>query len=405
LNASESETIEGIAAGVGLRGFTIVNTCAVTAEAERKLRQTIRKLYGEDKHVKIILTGCAAQLHVDSYLQMDGVVGIIPNDKKSSPDEYRKYLCWNSSVAEGEDISAAENFCDIQAATVQQRPQKVRGFLQIQNGCDQHCTYCIVRITRGNNVSYGMDDILQLAKNMIRKGYVEIVLTGVNITSYGRDSNSGSGLAFLIRHLLKNIPELKRLRLSSLDPADMNQDLIDVIVGEDRFMPHIHESVQSGDNIILQRMMRRHLREKVIETNQKILSARPEIIFGADFIVGFPTETDEMFANTVSLLVEASLVLTHIFPFSARPGTAAALMPQVNGATISARARQLRSQSKALLNQKLSEFIGSNVRILAETTTDAKTDSFLKVKSTNPLVAGQICDFKCLAVDKGTLLG
>ncbi|MDR1334829.1 MAG: radical SAM protein, partial [Holosporaceae bacterium] len=290
LNASESETVADIAAAAGLRGFTIINTCAVTAEAERKLRQTIRKLYSGDDGIKIILTGCAAQLHADFYLQMNGVVGVIPNDKKLLPEEYKKYLPLNAPVVDA--VKSKNHGSQISIANTPQQSQKVRGFLQIQNGCDQKCTYCIVRVTRGNNISYARDDILQLAKNMIHRGYAEIVLTGVNITSYGRDmANADGGLASLIRYLLKNIPELKRLRLSSLDPADMNQNLLDIIGGEERLMPHIHESIQSGDNTILQRMKRRHLRENIIETNQKILSVRPETIFGADLIVGFPTET------------------------------------------------------------------------------------------------------------------
>ncbi|MDR3155671.1 MAG: tRNA (N(6)-L-threonylcarbamoyladenosine(37)-C(2))-methylthiotransferase MtaB [Holosporaceae bacterium] len=417
LNASESESIMEIAADAGLEGFTIINTCAVTAEAERKLRQTIRKLYSENKNVKIILTGCASQLHADSYLKMDGVVGIIPNDKKLLLQEYQKYLHKQDndvsygSSGDSRDGSAKQSLSTSVMASasvsldLQKRPQKVRGFLQIQNGCDQRCTYCVVRITRGRNVSYASDDILRLARNMIHKGYAEVVLTGVNITSYGRDKGTDSKLAFLIHYLLQNIPELKRLRLSSLDPADIDQNLLDVIGGEERLMPHIHESIQSGDNMILRRMMRRHSREQVIEINKKIAAIRPETIFGADFIVGFPTETDEMFANSVGLLAEANLTLSHVFPFSARPGTPAALMPQVSGTIISTRSEELRSRSRAVLDQKLSEFVGNSVHVLAENATNAKTDSFLKAKSMNTMIAGKIYKFECLLVDKGTMVG
>jgi threonylcarbamoyladenosine tRNA methylthiotransferase MtaB len=387
LNACESDLIENFAKELGIVDFTLINTCAVTAEAERKLRQTIRRLHSENPDIKIILTGCASELHPDHYMQMDGVVGIISNKTKLSKSEYLKY----GSDKKTDPAHSAR--------------KKVRGFLQIQNGCDQKCTYCIVRLTRGNNVSFSEDEILNQARILLRKGYKEIVLTGVNISSYGRDSNPQKSLSFIVRHILKNVPELTRLRLSSLDPADINDDLINMIGSEEKLLPHIHESIQSGDDMILKRMMRRHNRNQVIEINGKILEARSDVIFGADIIVGFPTENEEMFLNTKKLLTEAKLSLLHIFPFSGRPGTPAALMPKMEKKVITSRAKELRILADDILNKKMKEQIGKTVIVLAEDHINAKTDSFLDVKSSVPLTTGKEYLFRCDSVDKNIIIG
>ncbi|MDR0631757.1 MAG: tRNA (N(6)-L-threonylcarbamoyladenosine(37)-C(2))-methylthiotransferase MtaB [Holosporaceae bacterium] len=386
LNACESDIIKGFAEELGIVDFTLINTCAVTAEAERKLRQTIRKLHCQNPDIKIILTGCASELHPERYIKMDGVVGIISNRTKLSKSEYLKYAT---------DKPAVFNLGH----------PKVRGFLQIQNGCDQKCTYCIVRLTRGNNVSFCEDDILNRAKALINKGYKEIILTGVNISSYGRDMEPKRNLPFIIRYLLKNVPELTRLGLSSLDPADIDDDLIETIKSEEKLLPHIHESVQSGDDMILKRMARRHTRNQVIEINEKILHARPDVIFGADIIVGFPTETDEMFLGTKKLLTEANLSLLHIFPFSKRPGTPASLMPQIEKKVITNRAKELRKLANDILTKKLTEYLGKDVIILAEDSENAKTNSFLQVKSSTKLVTGKEYLFHCDSVHKNVIIG
>jgi threonylcarbamoyladenosine tRNA methylthiotransferase MtaB len=386
LNACESDLIKDFAKELGIVDFTLINTCAVTDEAERKLRQTIRRLYGENPNVKIILTGCASELHPDRYIKMDGVAGIISNKTKLSKSEYLKYAS-NVSVS----------------ATSGRR--KVRGFLQIQNGCDQKCTYCIVRLTRGNNVSFSKDEIVNQAKRLLNKGYKEIILTGVNISSYGKDLDPKQNLAFIVRYILNCIPELTRLGLSSLDPADVDDDLINLIGSEEKLLPHIHESVQSGDNMILKRMMRRHNREQVIEINEKILSLRPDVVFGADIIVGFPTETDEMFKNTKRFLEEARLSRLHIFPFSKRPGTAASLMPNVEKKIALARARELKTMADDIFLKKLSEQIGKNLTILAEDQINAKTNSFLPARSLEKLTVGKEYLFRCEYVDKKAIIG
>ncbi len=394
LNACESETIAEFSRELGLESYTLINTCAVTAEAERKLRQTIRKLFRENPDVKIILTGCASELNPDFYIKMDGVVGIIANKFKLSRVEYQSY------ATKSDELSAK----------ARKVAKKVRGFLQIQNGCDQKCTYCVVRFTRGPNLSFPKEEIVAQAHRLLDKSYREIVLTGVNISSYGQDIENtaiarSESIASLIKYVLKNVPHLRRLGLSSLDPADIDDELIDVIATEERLLPHIHESIQSGDNLILKRMLRRHSREQVIEVNRKILERRPEVVFGADIIVGFPTETDEMFENTKNLLVEAKISLLHAFPFSRRPGTPAAKMPQVNRKIILERARELKIFSKQLLHEKLLEFPGEKCAILAETEFDGKTNSFISVKSRKKLDIGSEYLFLCESVTEKGLLG
>lgn len=386
LNACESEAISQFVDELGIVDYTIINTCAVTAEAERQLRQEIRKLYKQNPDIKLILTGCAAELNPDLYLGMDGVVGIISNKVKLSKEEYLKYGSREKSVAQSNN-------------------QKVRGFVQIQNGCDHRCTYCVVRLTRGPSVSFDKDEIIFQAREALKQGHKELVLTGVNISSYGQDLSPQTNISFIIRYLLKNVPELTRLRLSSLDPADINDEFIELIAGEERLMPHIHESIQSGDNMILKRMGRRHNREQVIETNLKILEKRSEVIFGADIIAGFPTETDDMFENTRKLLTEGNLSLLHVFPYSKRPGTPAALMPQVLKKTATARAKILREEASEILNHRLQAIVGQKVHILAETSEIAKTDSFLPVKSLSELEAGKEYWINCVKIENNTIMG
>ncbi len=386
LNACESEIIERFAEELGIIDYTIINTCAVTAEAERQLRQEIRKLHKQNPNIQLVLTGCAAELNPDFYLSMDGVAGVISNKTKLSKAEYLKYGSSRKSM-----LNSKNN--------------KVRGFLQIQNGCDHECTYCVVRLTRGSSVSFDKDEIVFQAKKSLNQGHKELVLTGVNISSYGQDTSPKINLSFIIRYLLKNVPELKRLRLSSLDPADIDDELIDLIASEERLMPHIHESIQSGDNMILKRMRRRHNREQIIEINSKILEKRSEVIFGADIITGFPTESDEMFENTRKLLIEGNLTLLHVFPYSRRPGTPAALMPQVLKKVSAARAKILRDESVKILNKKLEDFIGKKIRVLAETSEMAKTDSFLPVNSLSELKVGQEYWINCSKIEDNTIVG
>ncbi|MDR1551557.1 MAG: tRNA (N(6)-L-threonylcarbamoyladenosine(37)-C(2))-methylthiotransferase MtaB [Holosporaceae bacterium] len=391
LNTCESERIGDFIRELGLNNVVLINTCAVTAEAERKLCQTIRRLHVENPEAKIVLTGCASELHPERYMQMDGVVGIVSNKTKLSKSEYVKYTEETSLWA---STAASAFVC-----------RKVRGFLQIQNGCDQKCTYCVVRLTRGNNVSLSEDDIVNQARFLLDRGHRDIILTGVNISAYGRDRDPRQNLAFLIRYLLRNVPELTRLGLSSLDPADMDDDLLKLIESEERLLPHIHESLQSGDNLILKRMGRRHTRSQVIEINERILRARPEVIFGADIIVGFPTESDDMFNHTKYLISEATISRLHIFPFSPRPGTPASSMPMVEKQTVRCRVKEMQALSSEVLGKKLMEQIGKDIIILAEDQANGKTNSFLPVWSSSVMVAGHEYLFRCDRTDGRVIIG
>lgn len=400
LNACESEEIEKIVAKFGLSDYVVVNTCAVTAEAERQVKQFVRKLHRENPEIGIILTGCASTYNSSEYEAIDGVVAVIPNDDKLNHDQYAKF--------------AKGDFCqndEIVLKPIDRQP-KVRQFVQIQNGCDNFCTYCIVRQTRGQSVSFSKDEILAQIRQKIDRyeldGPCEIVLTGVNISSYNLN---GDKLPELMLFLLDKEPRLKRLRLSSMDPADIDENFIDTFVNTPEIMPHLHMSIQSGDNMILKRMRRRHTREMIIDITKEILSRRPDTIFGSDFITGFPTETSEMFENTKNLLSEANIFLTHIFPYSRRPGTPADLMPQVDVAIRKERTRELIKLSDSLLTDRQKLMIGSTIEVLAEDEYCAngcqkcvgKTANFLPVETSDKMDRGSLYTAKVVSVNNGKL--
>lgn len=384
LNACESDVIRRIACEFGMTGYIIINTCAVTSEAERQVKQCIRKVHRENPNHGIILTGCASTYDPDTYAKMDGVVAVIDNKSKLLRHAYQKYATPNT-------IAVPPN-------------KNVRHFVQIQNGCDNFCTYCIVRITRGTSVSFSKEQVLDNIRNIISDHPdtpCEIVLTGVNISSYKHDIGN---LADLVRYLLKNEQRLKRLRLSSMDPADIDGNFIDMFASDSRIMPHLHLSIQSGDDLILARMRRRHTRGYVQEITDKILQKRPNTIFGADFITGFPTETEEMFDNTRRLIEEANISLAHVFPYSERQGTPAALMPQVQKSVRKSRANKLIHIANNALNDKLLSLVGATVSVLAETENSGKTDNFLSVKTSDKMQYGCVYDMRVIAVNDGNLI-
>lgn len=384
LNAFESERIESIARSLGLVGCTIVNTCVVTGEAERQVRQQIRKIYKDDPDVKIIVTGCAATNSPDYYKAMPGVVAVIENSKKLQKLQYEPF---STSIK-----------------VLPKKVENVRRFIQIQNGCDNFCTYCIVRTTRGKSQSVKKEDILENIRMVLDEQtngpHHEIVLTGVNISSY---CDNGCSLAHLLEYVISKESRLKRVRLSSLDPADITDHFIDVFCSIPEIMPHLHLSIQSGDNLILKRMRRRHCREDIIKISNEVMSRREDTIFGADFITGFPTETEQMYENTKKLIFEANIILTHIFPYSERPGTPAALMPQVDKSVRKARARNLREASDSMLDMKLKSLVGSRIDILAESSTTGKTNSFLQAVSAFQMSVGKIYNVSVLATENGVL--
>ncbi|MDR3527214.1 MAG: tRNA (N(6)-L-threonylcarbamoyladenosine(37)-C(2))-methylthiotransferase MtaB [Rhizomicrobium sp.] len=358
LNAYESEAIR--ARTEGLENTVVINTCAVTAEAVRQSRQQIRKLRRERPGARIIVTGCAAQTEPDTYAKMPEVDVVLGNGEKFDAQNYAFGI--NERVRVNDIMSLTETA----AQFVECFEGRSRAFLQVQNGCDHRCTFCIIPFGRGNSRSVGMGEVVEEARRLAANGYGEIVLTGVDLTSYGGDLPGTPSLGALVRKILKLVPELKRLRLSSLDSIEADDALMAAIAEEERLMPHFHLSAQSGDDMILKRMKRRHARADTIAFCDEVRRLRPEAVFGADLIAGFPTETEEMFDNTLRLVDEAGLSLLHVFPFSARKGTPAARMPQVDKAVARERAARLRAKGNEKQSQLYSTMVGREELLLVE---------------------------------------
>lgn len=374
LNAYESEVIKAKAAMNGVEDAVIINSCAVTSEAERQLRQTIRKVKKNNPDKKVIVTGCAAQVDPGKYIVMPEVHAVIGNTEKLQDKAY-------SAMSEGKSlVSNILQEKTLDYAMVERSESKVRAYLQVQTGCNHRCTFCIIPYGRGNSRSLPFQELFDQAKNLVANGCKELVITGVDITDYGLDLPGKPSLGQLVKRLLIHLPELPRIRLSSIDVAEIDKDLIDVIANEERFMPHLHLSLQAGDNMILKRMKRRHSREQVIEFCKKMLALRPGIAFGADIITGFPTETDDMFDNTYNLLLEVEkIVHLHIFPYSERNGTPAARMPQVPKQIRKERATRLRDIGSRLLHKHLQTQIGRKIKVLAENNKIGRAEDFCLV--------------------------
>jgi threonylcarbamoyladenosine tRNA methylthiotransferase MtaB len=375
LNTYESEVIKTKASTHGITNAFIINSCAVTSEAERQLRQEIRKLKKNHPDKKIIVTGCAVQVNPEKYKAMDEVHSVIGNVEKLKDETYASLRT--------EKVSIVSNIMEetaLETASVESFDGKVRGYLQVQTGCNHRCTFCIIPYGRGNSRSTPFGAIFNQARSLVDGGYKELVITGVDITDYGLDLPGRPKLGQLVKRLLKYIPDLPRIRLSSIDVAEVDVDLLDLIANEERFMPHLHLSLQAGDNMILKRMKRRHSREDVIEFCRHTLNLRPNIVFGADIIAGFPTETDEMFDNTYNLLSEVEKIIhLHVFPYSERDGTPAARMPQVKPLLRKERAKKLRILGEELLHQHLKSKIGQKVKILAENEKIGRAEDFTMV--------------------------
>ena len=380
LNAYESEAIKARTAG--LENTVVVNTCAVTAEAVRQSRQQIRKIRRERPGARIIVTGCAAQTDPDSYAKMPEVDFVLGNADKLDPAAYA--LGVNERVRVGDIMSVKETA----AQFVESFEGRSRAFLQVQNGCDHRCTFCIIPFGRGNSRSVGMGSVVEEARRLAANGYGEIVLTGVDLTSYGQDLPGNPSLGTLVRKILKLVPELKRLRISSIDSIEADDALMAAIAEEERLMPHFHLSAQSGDDMILKRMKRRHSRADTIRFCDDVRRLRPDAAFGADLIAGFPTETEEMFDNTLRLVDDAGLTMLHVFPFSARPGTPAARMPQLPRAIARERAARLRAKGAEAQLRHFDTLIGSEQTLLVEKPGLGRTASFVPVA-----FAGEAGDF------------
>jgi len=381
LNAFESEVIRREAEQAGLTETIVINSCAVTNEAVAQARQSIRKLKRERPAVRIVVTGCAAQTQADMFAEMAEVDRVVGNDEKMRGD------AWQATRA-AFDIGASEKVAvaDIMAVT-EMAPHLLDGFerglprvfVQVQNGCDHRCTFCIIPYGRGNSRSVPMGAVVDQVRVLAARGHAEIVLTGVDLTSYGADLPGAPKLGQLTKQILRHVPELKRLRISSIDSIEADRDLLDVIANEARLMPHLHLSLQSGDDLILKRMKRRHSRADAIEFCAAVRRLRPDIALGADIIAGFPTETEEMFARSQALVEECDLTFLHVFPYSKRPGTPAARMPHVAGEAIKARAKRLRATGEMALQKRLAAEIGMTRQVLIESGKQGRTEHFLPV--------------------------
>lgn len=383
LNIYESEIIKNNLAKSGVENVAVINSCAVTKQAEKQARQAIRKLKKEDPQKKIIVTGCAAQNNPAMFVDMPEVDKVIGNEEKLSD----KYYNLDSERVIVNDIMSVKETAN---HMIRSFDGKARAFLQVQNGCDHRCTFCIIPFGRGNSRSVPIGVIVEQVRGLVADGYKEVVMTGVDVTAYGADLPGSPTFAQMIKRLLLLVPDLARLRLSSIDVAEIDDDLFQLMAYNKTLMPHFHISLQAGDNMILKRMKRRHSREQVIEFCHKLRKIRPEVSFGADIIAGFPTETDEMFENTRKLISEAGVQYLHVFPYSEREGTPAARMPQVPMHIRKERAAVLRAEGKKELNKFFKRNVGQKVALLVEKNNIAHSESFIPVKLEGEFVSGQL---------------
>jgi threonylcarbamoyladenosine tRNA methylthiotransferase MtaB len=373
LNAYESEAIRARATEAGLHDVTIFNTCAVTAEAVRQSRQAIRRVRRGNAQTKIIVTGCAAQTEPATYAIMPEVDLVLGNREKL---ETASYADFGVAAAERVRVNDIMSVKETAAQFVDSFQGRARAFLQIQNGCDHRCTFCIIPFGRGNSRSVPMGAVIEEAQRLCAHGYPEIVLTGVDLTAYGADLPSSPSLGTLVRKLLWMVPSLPRLRLSSIDSIEADAELMRAIAEEERLMPHFHLSAQSGDDLILKRMKRRHSRRDTIAFCEQVRRLRPDTTFGADLIAGFPTESEEMFGNTLKLVDDAGLTFLHVFPYSPRHGTSAARMPQLARATVRERANRLRAHGAQKLAIRLNDLVGGVQTVLVEEAGRGRTPCF-----------------------------
>ncbi len=396
LNIYESEIIKNNLLKSKLKNVSVINTCAVTKEAEKEARKIIRQIKKNDPTKTIIVTGCAAQNNPEMFTQMQEVDKVIGNEEKLS---YENYLLGEKLLVN--DIMSVKKTAN---HFVKSFEGKARAFIQVQNGCDHRCTFCMIPFGRGNSRSVPIGVIAEQIRLLMAENYHEIVFTGVDVTAYGADLPGSPTFAQMLRRILALIPELKRLRLSSIDVAEIDDELFDLIAYNERIMPHFHISLQSGDNMILKRMKRRHNREQILEFCHKIRAARPETALGADIIAGFPTETKEMFDNTKKLISEAALQYLHIFPYSEREGTPAARMPQVPKNIRKERAAILREEGAKELQKLFAKNINKEVKILVEKNNMAHTENFIPVKLQGEFAVGEITKVKLHSFEQNYMI-
>jgi threonylcarbamoyladenosine tRNA methylthiotransferase MtaB len=392
LNAFESEIMRRAADAAGIEGAVIVNTCAVTAEAERQARQAIRRARRQYPEARIIVTGCAATLAPERYRALPEVDCVLDNEAKLSPQAYR------FDAGAGADAADAVPF-------IAGREGRARAYLQVQQGCDHRCTFCIIPYARGPSRSVPQGVIAERARRLVAAGCREIVLTGVDLTAYGADLPGRPRLGQMVRRLLAAVPEIARLRLSSLDPAEIDDELWRLFGEEQRLMPHLHLSLQAGDDLILKRMKRRHSRAQAIATARRARALRPEVALGADLIAGFPTESEAMFAQSLDLVAECGLAFVHVFPYSPRPGTPAARMPQLDPALVKERAARLRAAGKAALAADLRARVGHKTEVLIERPGVGRAEFYAQVGFEASAGAGVVQRMRLTGSDGARLFG
>jgi len=423
LNAYESDVIGRQARAAGVGDLVIVNTCAVTAEAVRQSRQTIRRIKRERPDVPVVVTGCAAQVEPRTFADMPEVVLVLGNEEKLGGQAWREHrdalLMRGPAGVPSEEKIKVNDIMAVRetAAHTPTLPSPARGggqgggtagraraFVAVQNGCDHRCTFCVIPYGRGNSRSVPMGEVVAEIRSLSEQGYREVVLTGVDLTSYGSNLPARPKLGTLVKQILKHVPQLPRLRLSSIDSVEVDSDLMDALANEARLMPHLHLSLQSGDDLILKRMKRRHCRADAIAFCSQVRRLRPDVVFGADMITGFPTETEAMFERSLDLVEACGLTRLHVFPFSPRPGTPAARMPQVPRTAAKERARRLRIRAEAAFKQHLDSQIGRRCRVLAESDTFGHNEQFTPVSFNRPAEPGVILDVGILDHDGRQLL-
>ena len=395
LNAYESEAMRAQAEAAGHADLVIVNTCAVTAEATRQARQSIRRLARQNPQRRIVVTGCAAQIEPERFAALPGVAQVVGNGDKLKAET------WSGLRLDGGEKIRVDDIFSVKETAphlIDGMRGRSRAFVQIQNGCDHRCTFCIIPYGRGNSRSVAMGAVVEQVRVLVAHGTREVVLTGVDITGYGRDLPGAPKLGTLVKSILRHVPELARLRISSIDSVEADDDLLDALATEPRLMPHLHLSLQAGDDLILKRMKRRHSRADAIRFCDEVRRLRPGVVLGADIIAGFPTETEAMFARSLDLVDECGLTHLHVFPFSARPGTPAARMPQVAREVVKERARRLRDRGEAALARHLSAEVGTRRMVLTESQGVGRTEGFTLVRFPAPVPAGEIRE----AVDRRT---
>jgi threonylcarbamoyladenosine tRNA methylthiotransferase MtaB len=402
LNGYESEVMRSNALAAGLDDAIIVNTCAVTAEAVRKATQTIRKLRREHPASRIIVTGCAAQTEPERFAELDEVDHVLGNAEKMKAETFARLSTAGSERVQVNDIMSVR---ETAGHLIDGLQSHTRAYVQVQNGCDHRCTFCIIPFGRGPSRSVPAGDVVRQIRHLVENGCREVVLTGVDITAYGADLPGRPTLGVLVRQILKLVPDLERLRLSSIDQVETDALLMRAIAEEERLMPHLHLSLQAGDDMILKRMKRRHSRADVVKFCAGVRRVRPDVVFGADIIAGFPTETDEMFDNTVSIVDECGLTYLHVFPYSARKGTPAARMPQVERKVVKERAARLRTKGSDTLANFLDRQIGSSLELLVENNAIGRTRHFAEMRVPPAIAAGALVRAKVNGHDGQRLSG